>query len=31
MQTYQTLLQENIKDPYLLMQTLVQEKSIDTC
>jgi len=31
MQTYQTLSQENIKDPYLLMQTLVQEKCIDTC
>jgi hypothetical protein len=31
MQTYQTLSQENIKDPYLLMQTLVQEEHIDTC
>jgi len=30
MQTDQTLSQENIKDPYLLMQTLVQEH-IDTC
>jgi len=31
MQTYQTLLQENIKDPYLLVQTLVQEKHLDSC